>query len=168
MTESISKKKSLHSAEMRELIRRLYSFRNHFKAILPENLSALIEQTKSAGKTEIISNYNQYYYLGLILYRQKEPIAMGEISRLLDVPFSTATHMVDGFVKNGYAQRLADPDDRRIVRIALSDSGKQILETINEFILQRIGRIMDAFNDEEQEQMIHLLQKLVTVMEQEF
>jgi DNA-binding MarR family transcriptional regulator len=167
MTENSSEIVPIHSAEIRDLIKRLYTLRNRFRAILPENLTSLMEQAKLEGKREGVSSINQYYFMGILLYRQTEPITMGDLSRLLDVPFSTATHCVDWFVKNNFARRLADPDDRRVVRVELTDSGKQIMELVNEFIYQRILRIMDSFTDDEQGQMIYLLRKFVTLVEQE-
>jgi DNA-binding MarR family transcriptional regulator len=170
MPENFHKQKSMRLAEMRELMRRIYTQRNRFRGVFPENLRALIEQAKQDGKKEGSGSFNQIYAcysLGNTLYRRKEPIAMGELSHILDVPFSTATHLVDGFVKNGFAQRSDDPDDRRVVRVGLTDSGCQLMETINDFVSQRIIRIINIYTEEEQEQIIALLRKLVTVMEKE-
>jgi DNA-binding MarR family transcriptional regulator len=170
MPENFSKQKSTRYAEMRDLMRRIYTQRNRFRGMFPANLRPLIEQAKQEGKKEGGGGFNQYfayYTLGNILYRHSEPITMGELSRMLDVPFSRATHLVDGFVKAGYARRLDDPDDRRVVRVELTDSGKQLMETINEFVSQRFLRILDAFTDEEQDQMIALVRKFVTILENE-
>ncbi len=170
MAENFPKQKTLRLAEMRDLMRRIYTQRNRFRGMFPENLSALIEQARQDSKKEGGGSFNQfyaYYTLGNVLYRRNEPIAMGELSRILDVPFSTATHLVDGFVKNGFAQRGDDPNDRRVVRVELTDSGRQLLEMVNDFVSQRIVRIMDAFTDEEQDQFIALVRKLVTVLETE-
>jgi DNA-binding MarR family transcriptional regulator len=170
MPENSRKQNSVRLAEMRDLMRRIYTQRNRFRGVFPENLRTLIEQAEQEGKKEGTGNFNQIYAcfsLGNTLYRRKEPIAMGELSHILDIPFSTATHLVDVFVKNGFAQRSDDPDDRRVVRVGLTDSGCQLMETINSFVSQRIIRVMDIYTEEEQEQIIALMRKLVTVMEEE-
>lgn len=168
MCENSINPKTSRMMEMRDLMRRVYIQRNRFRGMFPESLRALIEQAKQEDKKEGGGNFSQlysYYSLGNTLYRSKEPIAMGELSRILNVPFSTATHLVDVFVKNGYAQRSNDPNDRRIVRIELTDSGRQLTETINDFVSQRLVRIMNIFSDEEQLQIVALVRKFVDAME---
>ncbi len=170
MAENYSVRRSARWVEMRELVRRLYTQRSRFRGLFPENLHALLEQAKQAGKREGNGSFVQfyaYYSLGNTLYRSEEPIAMGELSRILDVPFSTATYLVDGFVKQGYARRSDDPNDRRVVRVELTESGRQIMEKVNDFVSQRIYRVMDSFSDEEQDQIITLVRKFVTILESE-
>jgi DNA-binding MarR family transcriptional regulator len=168
MNENFATQKTARLVEMRDLMRRIYTQRNRFRGVFPENLRVLIEQAKQDEKKEGGGSFIQlytYYTLGNILYRGKAPIAMGDLSRILNVPFSTTTHLVDIFVKNGYAQRSNDPNDRRFVRVELTDSGRQLMETINDFVSQRLIRIMNIFTDEEQDQIIALVRKFVNTME---
>ena len=169
MCENSVNPKTTRLTEMRDLMRRMYTQRNRFRGMFPENLSALLEEARQEGKKEGVgfNQYYAYYSLGNTLYRRSEPMAMGELSRVMDIPFSTATHLVDAFVKNGYAQRSNDPDDRRVVLVELTEPGRQILETANNFVSRRIVRIMDAFTDEEQDQIITLMRKFVTILETE-
>jgi len=62
------------------------------------------------------------------------------------VPFSTATRMVDWFVDNGYAQRLPDPEDRRVVRVALTDSGRELYQTIERYMVQHFRLMLSPSN----------------------
>jgi len=52
---------------------------------------------------------------------------MGELSRATSIPQSSSTRMVDWMVENGYVERFQDADDRRIVRIRLTDEGLELL-----------------------------------------
>lgn len=52
---------------------------------------------------------------------------MGELSRATAIPQSTATRMVDWMVDNGYVDRFQDDEDRRVVRIRLTESGRDLL-----------------------------------------
>lgn len=169
MEEKSSADLLFHSDRVKELAKRLYYLRGRFKAILPENLVALkkrMEREKLDGGDEGVETLNQYFYVGFILNRQAEPMTMGELSRALEVPFSTATHQIDWFVRNNYAHRLPDPDDRRIVRVELTEDGKEILEAVNEFMVKRMKKILDAFTPDEQQDIVRLLEKFMDIMDE--
>ncbi len=72
---------------------------------------------------------------------------MGELSRDLEVPLSTATRTMDWLVNNGYAQRLPDPKDRRVVRVELTGKGKETFQAISTFMLARVEQAMSLLND---------------------
>jgi len=92
---------------------------------------------------------------------------MGELSQALDVPLSSATRIVDHLVKHEYAQRLADPDDRRIVRVSLTDTGQRLFRGLDEFIQSRLEQILRHFTPEEQETLLGLLRKLLSALSEE-
>ncbi len=90
---------------------------------------------------------------------------MGELSKALDVPLSTATRIVDWLVKGGYAERLPDPQDRRVVRVALTKYGRALIKAGDKFIRQRVEQVLCVFTDKERQTLISLLSKLVETLE---
>ena len=94
------------------------------------------------------------------------PITMGELSRELQVPLSTATRTMDWLVNNGYAQRLPDPKDRCVVRVELTEAGKETYRTINTFILKKVGQALSQFTPGEQETFILLLNKVLNAFDE--
>jgi len=90
---------------------------------------------------------------------------MGELSHALDFPLSSATRIVDWLVKNDYAMRLDDPEDRRIVRVTLTEAGLEIYRTINEFFLQRIELVLRQFTPQEIEILRSVLSRIVDTLE---
>jgi DNA-binding MarR family transcriptional regulator len=89
---------------------------------------------------------------------------MGELSDALSVPLSTATRMVDWLVKNGYAQRLPDPEDRRIVRVTLTSNGRKIYKAIESYIEQRFEQILSCLTVEEQGTLYTLLSRVMSAL----
>ena len=67
--------------------------------------------------------------MGSILYRGTN-LTTGELGRAPSLPLSTTNRIAILWVDNGYAQRISDPDDRRIVRVALTDSDRLLYVTI--------------------------------------
>lgn len=156
--------------EFAALLQKIILLRNRFKAILPDDLAQLkkqIDLDRLQGRTDGIGELNQLYAACLVLSRNPGPLTMGELSRGLEVPLSTATRIMDWFVGNGYVVRLPDPEDRRVVRVALTAAGEDLYRTINSFVVDRVVGILDQFSPEDQDMMIRLLRKLIGLLETE-
>ncbi len=69
-------------------------------------------------------------------------MTMGQLSKATSIPQSTATRMVDWMVDNGYVERFHDADDRRVVRIRLTDSGRKILLAAREQLKELAATIV--------------------------
>ena len=89
---------------------------------------------------------------------------MGELSRALEVPLSTATRLIDGLVESGYAERVPDPEDRRVVRVKLTPEGQELFHLLYSYIKEQIDLILIRFSDSERKQLISLLRKAVLFM----
>jgi DNA-binding MarR family transcriptional regulator len=151
-----------------ELMPRILRLRSHFKVILPENIATLkkqIHESNLSGKGGGFNDADWFYNAGNVIAHAARPITMGELSRGLDVPLSTATRIMDWLVKNGYGQRLPDPQDRRIVRVELTEAGKKTYQAIHEFVRGRIEQALSQFTPEERTTFISLLNKVLTTLE---
>src|SRR5688572_22042152 len=63
----------------------------------------------------------------MILLEEFGSLKMSEIARQISVTMPSATAIVDKMVKADLVKRDADPQDRRVIRIALSDAGRQMV-----------------------------------------
>lgn len=52
-------------------------------------------------------------------------VRMNSLSEAIGVAGSTATRMVDQLARKGLVERISDPEDRRIVRVRLTQAGKE-------------------------------------------
>jgi len=138
----------------------------HVRSAPPDEVLQLrnqLDAMRATHKPQLIANPATFYRMGAILYRTND-VTMGELSRAISVPFSTATRMVSLWVNSGYARRLSDPNDRRVVRIALTDSGRRLHETIENHIAQGIQRILSCLTSEEQTILLTLLGKVASAL----
>lgn len=166
MTESYSS----HTTELTKIIQRFLTLKTRFKAVLPEdlaNLKAHLSETHPVSKGGSVAAYDVLYNIGVILSLQKEPITMGDLSRALDVPLSTATRIVDWLETNNYAERLADPYDRRIVLVTLTEAGQGICKTITDHIRKRVERLLLRLTSEERQSLVRIMQKLLIGLEED-
>lgn len=134
------------------------------KSAPPESLVRLhaqLEPILSKNKPRLNANPFSFYLMGSILYRDTNP-TMRELSRALSVPLSTATRMVSLWVDNGWAQRLSDPDDRRIIRVALTDSGRRLHDIMEDHLGQHAREILACLTAEERIILLTLLGKVAS------
>lgn len=71
----------------------------------------------------------QHYQLLLALkgHPGREWVTVGELSERLQLRHHSVVELLNRAQQNGLITRVADPDDRRSVRVYLSDSGESIL-----------------------------------------
>jgi DNA-binding MarR family transcriptional regulator len=55
---------------------------------------------------------------------------VGELAETLGVSVPSMSRAVDGLVKRRLATRVEDPDDRRVRRVAITERGKRLVETV--------------------------------------
>jgi DNA-binding MarR family transcriptional regulator len=91
---------------------------------------------------------------------------MGELSEVLNTPLSTTTRMADWLVESGFVERVADPEDRRIVRIALTETGREMYHRIDEFIKERIAQTFSSITLEEWAGLVAMLRRLVNILDE--
>jgi DNA-binding MarR family transcriptional regulator len=100
-----------------------------------------------------------FYNLSSTLYHNSN-LTMGEFSQKLAVPLSTATRMLDWWVDNEFAQRLNDPEDRRVVRVSLTDTGKKLHELIEKSLSESVQQCLNCLTPEEQIILVNLIRKV--------
>jgi DNA-binding MarR family transcriptional regulator len=153
-----------HIDQAAAIVRDLVRLKPRLKLALPPDLARAkvqLDTLRSTGDHDIL------FQVGIVLSRQLEPLSMGELSKALDVPLSTATRIADWWVKLGYAERSPDAQDRRVVRVALTKSGRDLLKAVNKLMRQRVEQVLRRFTPEERETLVVLLRKLVASLENE-
>jgi DNA-binding MarR family transcriptional regulator len=86
---------------------------------------------------------------------------MGELAEALGVALSTATQIVERIERRGLVKREhCDPDDRRVVRLALTDSGRQLVEARKALRHERLTRTMAQLTSEQAEALVQALTPL--------
>lgn len=96
----------------------------------------------------------------VVIGRGQEDKKMSEIANSLGVTFGTPTVTVDRLIKKGYVIRRRDDEDRRQVFISLSDTGKDVFESI--IIIRNIlaEKIYGILSEDERKALINILSSL--------
>lgn len=152
------------------LLRRLFHSRTHLESLMPAHLleaRTRLANTYTNSKKDRSADFELLYRVGALLAHRTEPVSMGELSRDLAVPLSTATRIVDWLVRGDYAQRLPDPDDRRVVRVALTPTGMEMYRIAQGVLQEQAQKWLSEFTPQECQTLIALLGRLVAAIEKE-
>ncbi len=85
---------------------------------------------------------------------------MRELADRANVAVSTATGVVDKLVQKGIVHRERVDEDRRVVRVGLSDRGRHLYEAVMEMHLTFSREMLAALNPDEREILLVLMRKI--------
>jgi DNA-binding MarR family transcriptional regulator len=112
------KKQAISGTKDKELLSRMFEMSRILKREIARE-STLMPSFLHAETLRFISGAEQ----------QGSLPTMRDVANFLKIAPPSATELVNGFVKDSVIKRVADPKDRRIVRLSLSKKGIQFLKT---------------------------------------
>lgn len=81
----------------------------------------------------------------LAMVDREGPMTIGELAAVEQISAPTTTRIVDKLEELGHVTRTADPDDRRVVRVAMTEPGRTQLaesrERRDEWLRERLARL---------------------------
>jgi DNA-binding MarR family transcriptional regulator len=86
------------------------------------------------------------------------PLPMGSVAEILSCDASTLTGIADRLEERHLIQRRVDPTDRRVKLLALTDEGRQLVESIDGPFTSEIPGLA-ALSDAESAQLTELLNR---------
>ena len=101
------------------------------------------------------------------LRRAGEPYVLspGQLLASTLVTSGTMTNRIDRLAARGLVVRAPDPDDRRGVRVGLTEAGKQRVDEALAALLARERELLETLSVQDQQALSTLLRRLVTPFE---
>lgn len=93
-------------------------------------------------------------------HSEDEGLKVSEISRFLGFSPPTITQLINSLEAKNMVERHADPSDRRVVRVKLTDQGKELTRKAKQFRDASLNRLVEHLGEEESEQLTELLMKV--------
>ena len=90
----------------------------------------------------------------------KAGATMGEIAKLQGCALSSASALVDRLISQGLAERRPDPDDRRVIRIAPTASGEDLMRRFESARGRLALNALAPLDNEEIATVVRLLTKV--------
>lgn len=91
--------------------------------------------------------------------------AMAMVARELNLAPSTVTRLLDPLVRRRLVRREADPGDRRVIVIALTDAGRQAVRRLEGELDRAYGRVVAAAGTGGRRRLDEAARELLTAVE---
>jgi MarR family 2-MHQ and catechol resistance regulon transcriptional repressor len=143
---------------MKAIDRRAAEFRS-----LQEGIIARLRDLDLTAMGNLSTALTVQEFRSLEFLAAAQPRKTKELGEYLGIAMNTVTDVVDGLEKKGLAQRWRDGADRRIVRVELTEAGRQAAETVGKGHLDIYRAYLNVLTVEEQETLLALYRKIAGV-----
>ena len=100
------------------------------------------------------------------IYKMECP-KMSDISSELCVTMGNVTMMIDRLVHEGFVERISDPDDRRIVKVCLTASGKGVIRKAEDKKRKNLKELFEKMGDDDVKAFLNIMEKLSNTLMKE-
>ena len=92
-------------------------------------------------------------FFWLILIEQYNNLSMSALAKTLNISKTQITPKIDELVKDGLLTRVPDENDRRVLRIVLTDEGKDLIKKSNKTVKEEMNQLLSPLNPKELEEL---------------
>ena len=103
-------------------------------------------------------NPTEFAVLELLYHKGKQPLQ--QIGGKILLASGSITYVIDKLEKKSFLERVACPNDRRVTCAQITESGKEMIESMFPDHEMRIHSLLSVLTSEEQEVAISLLKKI--------
>ena len=119
------------------------------------------EMKKIGGKSELSASQAQ----AMLVVTCRQSVRLGDLAECLGMSAPSATVLVNGLVRKGYLERVADPSDGRALHLHPTAPGKRAIEKRLTLFSQAFQQLLTSLTRKEQSDLAAILHKLVTLHE---
>jgi len=94
-------------------------------------------------------------------------MTVSQVAEGLGVSLSAVTALVDRLCKAGMVERHRSEEDRRVVRLEITEEGRQVIQICDEGRQRIILRYLGLLTEEDMLHMIKIYEKIISFMKQE-
>jgi DNA-binding MarR family transcriptional regulator len=99
-------------------------------------------------------NLSRLHFIILRILNDHSQLPISEVGKNLFIPKPQMTALVDRLIQFGMVERMPDAEDRRVVNINLTDSGKKALEECDKLIRNSIRQKLSSLTAEDLEKFL--------------
>ncbi len=122
-------------------------------------ISALAMRDLERALTASGVSRGEYEVLGA-LARAERPLRPSEVTSSTMVSNAATTKYVDGLVRKGLVERGAWAQDKRVVLLQITETGRAVVDAEFPARVDRDRRLLDGLDDEERAHLVDLLRRV--------
>ncbi len=101
----------------------------------------------------------------LLALPEAASLSMNELSQAMGLAGCTMTRVVDELVRKDLVSRGPDPEDRRIVRVELTERGRQVQREVRSTLDQTFAGVVEKIPPDTRDVLLHVLSQLTEAMD---
>ena len=129
---------------------------------LVQRMMSVMRHVRHGGPPEALMLHPSQLHLLFSIAHQKDGISVKELAEEASVTPGAITQFVDTLVERGLVLREGDLNDRRVVRLKLTELAKSQFEKFRKDHLATFSRIFEVLSDDEIKQLIAIMSKIDT------
>lgn len=149
-------KNSNQLRELTEIEMHLIDVRNLF--------SDLFQHMVMSSKGLMGFSVNNSQLKAMTAFHEDRHYSMGELCKIANVKMPSMTEVVDKLVEEGFVERIRDTDDRRVVNVQLTDSGKMAHGVILQAREQELMNIFGCLDVKQRTRLLKSLRVVKSIM----
>jgi DNA-binding MarR family transcriptional regulator len=102
----------------------------------------------------------RYLVVRAIFLAEDGRLSLSETAKRVGVTTTNLTNLIDGLERDGWVARQANPTDRRVTYVALTETGRERCQELIPATARFTSQLFSALTDEEKQGLIRVLQKL--------
>ncbi len=126
--------------------------------------SGLFQNMVMSSKGLMGFQVNNSQLKAMAAFHEDRQYSMGELCRIANVKMPSMTEVVDRLEAEGFVERVRDTDDRRVVKVQLTDSGKKAHDGILQTRDQELKNIFGCLDDKERGKLLKALRTVSSTM----
>jgi len=109
-----------------------------------------------------VSGANHFSMLRIEVLRliEKEEPTMKRIAEYLKIKAPSATSLINGLVHIGYIMRISDPDDRRMIKMRITDKGREYLRDGMKNMAEKIKEVLSKLKQDKIDNFIKIMEDI--------
>lgn len=100
------------------------------------------------------------------LMNEKDGASAKDLSQRFEINTSRVAAILNSLVKKGYADRQTDPEDRRMVRVYITEAGMKYAENKRNQFLDHSAAMLERLGKEDAENYIHIMKRLSEILQE--
>jgi len=130
---------------------------NQVIALLPD-LAKAFRTDEPQEVLHMDINFPEIFVLRQLSSNEKP--TMSELGKSISMDLSTLTRTVDKLIKKEFAARKRDPEDRRMVRVAITAKGRKTISRFEEQRKKKIESILRQMTSQERRDVLNIFKTL--------
>jgi DNA-binding MarR family transcriptional regulator len=122
---------------------------------------------KHMQEAKVITAFSFLQFITMKFVSEAGQASMKGIARFLSITPASATSLVNGLVRMGVLERIADASDRRVILLRPTAHGRKALSRTDSQAKKELKRIFQQLSDKDRESLTTILEKLFAVLSKE-